>query len=97
MKKSIFNRGTVDGAPPARAVGHPPGDEERPDFSFAPCSPRHADGMTLLHCPLCFGLAVLSVLRAASHLTLVGLHLSQGPAAGGGIGPRSALSSLSRA
>ena len=29
-----------------------------------------------MHCPLCIGLAVLSVLRAASHLVLVGLRLS---------------------
>jgi len=29
--------------------------------------------MSLLHCPLCVGLALLSVARAASHLALLGL------------------------
>ncbi len=38
--------------------------------------------MTLMHCPLCIGLAVLSVIRAASHLVLVTLRL--GEAAGSG-------------
>jgi len=37
--------------------------------------------MTLLHCPLCLGLAVLSVLRAASHLLLVGLRFAPVPVA----------------
>lgn len=32
--------------------------------------------MNLMHCPLCLGLALLSVLRAASHLVLVSLRLS---------------------
>jgi hypothetical protein len=32
--------------------------------------------MTLLHCPLCFALAVLSVVRAASHVSLLGLRLA---------------------
>jgi hypothetical protein len=35
--------------------------------------------MTLMHCPLCIGLAVLSVLRAASHLVLVSLRLGGVP------------------
>ena len=50
-------------------------------FSSAQRSPRHAGGMSLLHCPLCIGLAVLSVLRAGSHLVLVGLRLSRVSAA----------------
>jgi len=37
---------------------------------------RKADGMSLLHCPLCIGLALLSILRAASHLTLMTLRLA---------------------
>jgi hypothetical protein len=37
--------------------------------------------MSLLHCPLCIGLAVLSVLQAGSHLVLVGLRLSRVSAA----------------
>jgi hypothetical protein len=32
--------------------------------------------MSLLHCPLCLSLAVVSLLRAASHLTLVGLRVA---------------------
>ena len=36
---------------------------------------RQAGGMSLMHCPLCIGLALLSVVRAASHLLLVGLRL----------------------
>ncbi|MEB3255163.1 MAG: hypothetical protein VKJ05_02115 [Synechococcaceae cyanobacterium] len=36
--------------------------------------------MTLLHCPLCLALAVLAVCRAASHLTLLGLHSLPWPA-----------------
>lgn len=31
--------------------------------------------MTILHCPICVGLAMLSVIRATSHVTLVGLSL----------------------
>lgn len=31
--------------------------------------------MNVMHCPLCVGLAVLSVFRAASHLTLLWLRL----------------------
>lgn len=42
----------------------------------------HAEAMSLMHCPLCIGLAVLSVIRAASHLVLVSLRL--GGAAGSG-------------
>lgn len=33
--------------------------------------------MSLTHCPLCVGLAVLSVLRAAAHLALLALLLPQ--------------------
>lgn len=36
---------------------------------------RQGGDMSLLHCPLCIGLAVLSVVRAASHLALVSLRL----------------------
>ncbi|MFN9624000.1 MAG: hypothetical protein ACK587_14405 [Cyanobacteriota bacterium] len=36
--------------------------------------------MSLLHCPLCVSLAILSVLRATSHLLMVGLHLRRSPA-----------------
>jgi hypothetical protein len=35
--------------------------------------------MGLSHCPLCIALAVLSVVRAAAHLILVGLSLLPGP------------------
>jgi hypothetical protein len=35
--------------------------------------------MNLLHCPLCIGLAILSVLRAMSHLTLATLRLAPSP------------------
>jgi len=35
--------------------------------------------MGLSHCPLCVALAVLSVLRAGAHLTLLGLSLLPGP------------------
>lgn len=35
--------------------------------------------MGLSHCPLCVALAVLSVLRAGAHLTLLGLGLLPGP------------------
>jgi hypothetical protein len=35
--------------------------------------------MNLMHCPLCVGLAVLSVLRAASHLSLLWLRLASAP------------------
>ena len=31
-----------------------------------------AAGMSLTHCPLCIGLAVMSVLRAGAHLLLLG-------------------------
>lgn len=31
--------------------------------------------MSLMHCPLCVGLALLSVARAFSHLVLVSLRL----------------------
>ncbi|MGA1303663.1 MAG: hypothetical protein ACO3ZD_06445 [Cyanobium sp.] len=41
---------------------------------------RQAGAMSLMHCPLCIGLALLSVVRAASHLLLVGLRLAPGPA-----------------
>jgi hypothetical protein len=37
---------------------------------------RHDGDMSLMHCPLCIGLALLSVVRAASHLLLVGLRLA---------------------
>ena len=30
--------------------------------------------MSLMHCPLCLGLAVLSVGRAIAHLSLIGLR-----------------------
>lgn len=40
---------------------------------------RHAECMNLLHCPLCIGLAILSVMRAASHLTLAALRLAPRP------------------
>lgn len=30
-----------------------------------------AGGMSVLHCPLCIGLAVLSVVRSIAHLALV--------------------------
>lgn len=33
--------------------------------------------MSLTHCPLCVGLAVLSVLRAAAHLALLALLLQR--------------------
>jgi len=36
--------------------------------------------MNLMHCPLCVGLALLSVVRAASHLLLVSLQLASRPA-----------------
>jgi hypothetical protein len=36
--------------------------------------------MTLLHCPLCLALAVLAVLRATSHLTLLSLRSRPWPA-----------------
>ncbi|MEB3332499.1 MAG: hypothetical protein VKI83_08415 [Synechococcaceae cyanobacterium] len=39
--------------------------------------------MTLLHCPLCVGLAVLSIVRAAADLSLVALAL---PALRPGVG-----------
>jgi hypothetical protein len=32
--------------------------------------------MSLMHCPLCIGLALLSIVRAASHLVLVGLRFA---------------------
>ncbi len=35
--------------------------------------------MSLTHCPLCIGLAVLSVLRAAAHLALLALLQPQRP------------------
>jgi hypothetical protein len=35
--------------------------------------------MGLSHCPLCIALAVLSVLRAGAHLTLLGMSLLPGP------------------
>ena len=35
--------------------------------------------MGLSHCPLCIALAVLSVLRAGAHLSLLGLSLLPGP------------------
>jgi hypothetical protein len=41
---------------------------------------RHAEDMTFPHCPLCVALAVMCVLRASSHLVLVGLRLTQVPA-----------------
>jgi len=31
--------------------------------------------MSIMHCPLCIGLAVMSVVRAAMHLGLVSLRL----------------------
>jgi hypothetical protein len=37
--------------------------------------------MTILHCPLCIALAVLTTFRAASHAVLLGLRLSQPPVA----------------
>jgi hypothetical protein len=40
---------------------------------------RHAEPMTLLHCPLCISLAILSVLRAMSHLTLATVRLAPRP------------------
>jgi hypothetical protein len=40
---------------------------------------HQAGSMSLLHCPLCVGLAVLSALRAASHLSLVWLRLAPTP------------------
>ncbi len=36
--------------------------------------------MSLLHCPLCISLAILSVLRATSHLVMVHQHLKRLPA-----------------
>jgi len=36
--------------------------------------------MTFPHCPLCVALAVMTTLRAASHVVLLGLRLSQEPA-----------------
>lgn len=37
--------------------------------------------MSLTHCPLCIGLALLSVGRALAHLTLLGLQLPRPVAA----------------
>jgi hypothetical protein len=37
--------------------------------------------MSLTHCPLCIGLALLSVGRAIAHLTLLGLQLPRPAAA----------------
>lgn len=37
--------------------------------------------MSLTHCPLCVGLAVLSVLRAGAHLLLIARMLRREPAA----------------
>lgn len=42
---------------------------------------RQAEFMNLMHCPLCVGLAALAVLRAASHLTLLGIGLPLWPKA----------------
>ena len=42
---------------------------------------RQAVPMSLLHCPLCVGLAVLSALRGVSHLSLVWLRLAPTPEA----------------
>lgn len=50
--------------------------EESPSLPCGLPHDCHAVRMSLLHCPLCLGLALLSVLRAASHLMLVGLRLS---------------------
>jgi hypothetical protein len=52
-----------------------PGAVERPSATL-----RHAEAMSLLHCPLCISLAILSVLRATSHLVMVHQHLKRLPA-----------------
>ncbi|MFM7653729.1 MAG: hypothetical protein ACKO5M_12570 [Vulcanococcus sp.] len=36
--------------------------------------------MSLTHCPLCIGLAVMSVLRAGAHLLLLGRLVAPRPA-----------------
>ena len=38
--------------------------------------------MSLTHCPLCIGLAVLSVLRAACHIGLLALQIRPQPQLG---------------
>ena len=49
--------------------------EEKPQMGKRSLVARQAGVMSLMHCPLCIGLALLSVVRAASHLLLVGLCL----------------------
>ena len=39
------------------------------------------EAMSLTHCPLCIGLALLSVLRAGAHLLLLGLWFRRSRAA----------------
>jgi hypothetical protein len=69
------------------AAGHPPvavvgreGMKKRPISPPCQRNNRHAEDMTFPHCPLCVALAVMCVLRASSHLVLVGLRLTQVPA-----------------
>jgi hypothetical protein len=52
-----------------------PGGHEHPADGL-----RQAGAMSLLHCPLCISLAILSVLRATSHLVMVHQHLKRLPA-----------------
>ena len=42
-------------------------------------------GMSLTHCPLCVGLAVLSVLRALGHGLMLAIWLRRTPAGAGAV------------